>query len=734
MKYLYTILVLALILRFNSVVAQKQVDTAGTFDAKTYNMCEVDISSDRAVKGIGQLKDEVNCVIYAGKKTEVLTLDSITANTAQDNSRQVMGKLPGAVFTETEGAGFPSNGIAFRGVNPYLSVETNVRQNGYNISADLFGYNDAYYTPPLEGVSRIEVVRGAASLQFGPQFGGAINYHLKEAPEDTAFTFSTEQTMGSFGYFSSYTSIGGTYKGFSYFGYFDASITQGWRPNSDFRQFSGFVRLQYKFKNNIILGAEYTPMQNRIHMPGGLSDAQFDADPRVSFRRRNWLSTPWNVVALTLDAKIGKHSSLSSKLSYVHSSRKLTWFPEYSGPGDVDTIEASTGQYVHREVELETFRNFTAETRYALHYNIGNSAGTFATGLRFYYGRMGRNETGTGTTGSDFNFNLDEDYGTKLKFTTTNVAPFFENVFQITDKFSITPGFRFEFIHSTIDGFTNDYGGYAIPATGSRNRYIPLAGLTFQYKTTSTTQLYANIAQAYRPIDYDALTPFGTTSVIDQHMKDASGFNGDIGFRGTYKSYLAFDADVFCMLYKNTIGLEQKIVADDTFDYRTNVANSIHAGLEAYIEVFPIKIFTQSDRYGQLSIFSSFSHIHAQYSNGIYKGKWVENAPNFIERAGITYSIKSFAATFNVSYTSKSFTDADNTVHDPDDADVGVIPAYVVMDISASYKFKNRLSIKAGVNNVANAKYFTMRVDEYPGPGIIPAIGRSFYLGFGVHF
>ena len=114
------------------------------------------------------MKDEGNGIIYAGKKTEVLLLDSIEANTAQSNPRQLLGRLPGAVFSETQSSGFPSNGIGFRGLNPVQSIEMNTRQNGYNISADIFGYNEAYFLPPFDAVEQIDVIRGAASLQFGP--------------------------------------------------------------------------------------------------------------------------------------------------------------------------------------------------------------------------------------------------------------------------------------------------------------------------------------------------------------------------------------------------------------------------------------------------------------------------------------------------------------------------------------------------------------------------------------
>ena len=147
--------------------AQQPADTTA-IGLKVQEMKEISITGVRSLKGMGHLNDVVDGIIYAGKKTEVLLLDSIDANTAQSNPRQLLGRLPGAVFSETEGSGFPSNGIGFRGVSPVQSIETNTRQNGYNISSDLFGYNEAYYLPTLEAVDRIEVIRGAASLQFGP--------------------------------------------------------------------------------------------------------------------------------------------------------------------------------------------------------------------------------------------------------------------------------------------------------------------------------------------------------------------------------------------------------------------------------------------------------------------------------------------------------------------------------------------------------------------------------------
>ncbi|MCS7074178.1 MAG: TonB-dependent receptor, partial [Bacteroidia bacterium] len=39
-----------------------------------------------------------------------------------------------------------------------------------------------------------------------------------------------------------------------------------------------------------------------------------------------------------------------------------------------------------------------------------------------------------------------------------------------------------------------------------------------------------------------------------------------------------------------------------------------------------------------------------------------------------------------------------------------------------------KFTLEANCNNLANTAYFTRRAEAYPGPGIIPSDGRSFYV------
>ena len=103
-----------------------------------------------------------------------------------------------------------------------------------------------------------------------------------------------------------------------------------------------------------------------------------------------------------------------------------------------------------------------------------------------------------------------------------------------------------------------------------------------------------------------------------------------------------------------------------------------------------------------------------------------------IERVGVIYNNKHFSSTFQVNYVGDAFGDATN-VKISDNPIAGYIPAYTVLDFSATYKINN-YAIKCGVTNLADKAYFTRRTDEYPGPGIIPAVGRSFYVGLAAKF
>ena len=195
-------------------------------------------------------------MITQGKKTEAISVESLDANKATNQSRQIYSKIPGINIWESDGAGIQL-GLGGRGLNPSRNSNYNTRQNGYDISADALGYPESYYSPPSEAVQEIQLIRGAASLQFGPQFGGLINFKLKEGNPDKKLESIIRHTVGSYKLNNSFVSLGGTNKKFKYYGFINLKSGDDWRANSNFDLKNGYIHFTYSPNEKTNLNFDY---------------------------------------------------------------------------------------------------------------------------------------------------------------------------------------------------------------------------------------------------------------------------------------------------------------------------------------------------------------------------------------------------------------------------------------------------------------------------------------------
>ncbi len=685
--------------------------------------------------GIGQMKDYEDGIIYAGMKNEVLEIDSLDANKAINNTRQILGRIPGVEITENEMGGFTANGIGFRGLNPYQSIETNTRQDGYNISADIYGYNEAYYLPPMEAVRNMVILRDGAALAFGPQLGGVVDYEIKDGGP-RSIEVNSSQTAGSYGLFNSFNSIGGTVNDFRYYGFLQYRHFEGWRANSQQTQWSGFTSMKYIPSQSLKVGLEYTGLHNLIQMPGGENDSMFYANPQGSLRSRNWLDSPWNIGAAHIDYQINDNSSVNFVSSYLFSQRNLVWRNEDVPPYVPDTITSSLN-YTPREVEREFFNTLTNEIRFLSGYELLGQNQTLSIGLRYVYSHLIRKEGAEGTTGTDFDLTTLSPWGQDMDFYTTNVAPYVQNIFRIGNALSVTPGVRFEYLSTTANGYAENEGGdtsqpYVYVNNEKHSRSFFLSAVSAEFKTSEATNIYANFSQSYRPVTYDNLTPFGTVARIDQSLKDASANDADFGFRGMVGSFLNFDVSFYYMHIKNDIGIIEQSEDTLTYQFETNTGSDDHKGVEAYVELNILGGLMPYKMYGTMGIYNSFGLTDARYVSGEFDGNYVPYAPKYTDRIGLDYIFGSFSMNAQYSITASCFSDPGDTRSSPDGL-VGIIPSYGTADISTTYRI-SKYEFRFGINNLTNGKYFTMRTDEYPGPGLIPSTGRMIYVGLSGDF
>jgi len=611
-----------------------------------------------------------------------------------------------------------------------------MRQNGYNTNSDMFGYPEDHYTPPMQAISEIQLVRGSAALQFGSQFGGMMNYVMKSGDSSRPFVLESEQTMGSNKFFNSFNAVGGTVGKINYYAYFDQRQGDGWRPSAAFVYQSYYAGLTYRFNEKGSIALQFSRMNYRQQIAGGLTDAQFKQDAQQSTRFRNFFNPEINIPALLFNYELSPSTQLSVTSHYVGGQRNSVQF--INTPNIADTFNTALGSYNPRQVDRDYYSGFTTEARLLHRYTLGKMSAAVTGGIRYFSEDTRRKQKGVGTTGNDFDLSLVKPYGIDLRLHTNNYTVFAENLLRVTSRFSITPGVRYEIIESSLKGVINN-ASFPVVYTGKRN--FPLFGTGLQHQVNASTQLYGNISQAYRPYIYASITPADQIGIIDPNLKDSRGYDIDLGYRGRMGDWLHFDVNLFYVYYGNRAGQLTLTKPDNsTYLYTTNIGNAVAKGVEAYTEVSLAGAGLITGNRIDIRIFNSLAYTHGRYISGqinnnghnsSLKGNRTEGTPDWIDRAGLIFQSGALRSTVQYSYVGKGFSDANNTAFNSTGA-TGVVPSYHIWDWSADWAFLTHYHVSAGVNNLADARYFTRRINMYPGPGILPADGRTFYVSLGL--
>lgn len=697
-----------------------------------YSLQEVSVGSTKSAYGIGRLHSVDGAAIYDSKKNEVVLMKETNLCLSTNASRQIFAKVPGVNVWESDAAGLQI-GVATRGLDPNRTSNFNTRQNGYDISADALGYPDSYYVPPAEAVNRIEVIRGAASLQYGPQFGGMLNYVLQAAPTNNFFEWTSFTTFGSYKTLSLFNSFGGTLKRFSYFVYYNYKQGNSWRPNGTYGLHNAYLKLGYQITEKLNVSAEYTLSKYLTKQSGGLTDAIFNQEAKQSFRTRNWFATDWNILALQLSYRHSTYHHFDFRAWGFLGGRNAVG---YLGPANrQDDLSKN------RDLIKDKYRNFGVEARYVWKYYLKNSLSALLVGGRVYEGHTQKTQgLGNAKSDADFSFDKDSSIISAYTFPGTNVALFAENIFALLgNKLKITPGVRFEFIATKANGFYRTIQNEIVQQddtheTRNFKRSLALLGIGVSYQVTKKTELYTNFSQNFRGITFTDMRVVRISQIIDSTLRDERGFNFDLGYRGEVKNWLNFDVSAYWLQYNNRIGQLQVVdSAFNIFRYTTNVGISRSLGAEAFVEIDFFGLAKIQKKAGNLSLFVSGAFTNATYIKSSYNnvvGNFLEFAPQLLLRSGITYRYQQFSTTIQGSFTSVQFTDASNAAFTANAVN-GKIPAYYVLDWNAKYAIKF-VQFQLGVNNFTNNIYFTRRAVSYPGPGIIPSEPLTVYGTIGI--
>ncbi|MEM7185701.1 MAG: TonB-dependent receptor [Bacteroidota bacterium] len=731
---------------FNYELVQFPVEITGntTFNVRleplAEELSEVLITRRRErIFALRSLRKVEGTAIYAGKKTEVVQLDGISGNLAANAPRQIYSQVVGLNIYENGDGGIQLN-VGGRGLDPNRSANFNIRQNNYDISADVLGYPESYYTPPAEALGEIQIIRGAASLQYGTQFGGLINFKFKKPNPSKPIEWISRQTAGSYGLLTSYNSLSGTSGKLSYFTYFNYKQGDGWRPNSQFNGRNFHAHIGYQVTNTTKLSGEISLFNYLAKQAGGLTDAQFLQDPEFSNRNRNWFDVDWMVYSLRLDQEFSENTKGSLQFFGLDATRSALGFRtnRVSQPDDPEAP---------RELLVDNFQNWGLETRVLTNYKLLNDDAVLLLGAKYYQSNNDQQQ-GPGSNGDtpDFRFASDEfpafERQSKFELPNENLAFFGENIWELNERFSVTPGFRWEYIKTESAGsFENivlDLAGNIILEETVRDdrifeRNFVLLGIGTAYTLNNGLELYGNVSQNYRSVTFSDIRVVNPSFVVDENITDEEGFTADLGIRGRIDNTWSIDASVFGLRYDNRLGEVLFVDADNSVKRRRgNIGDAFIYGLELFGDWnLGNTLDLDPDRY-RLSWFLNSAFTQSEYlrseSVGV-KGNKVEFIPEINLKTGLRFGWDDLSLALQYTYVGEQFTDATNAPQDVSDNQRGIegaIPSYGVLDLSASYSYK-MWRLEVGVTNLLDESYFTRRATGYPGPGIIPAEPISVY-------
>jgi Fe(3+) dicitrate transport protein len=673
---------------------------------------EAEAESDHFVQG-PFLPDAQGAKINAGKKTTILDFDSqprINGN----NYRQALAQAPGLVLSEESS---PLVSIGYRGLEPHRAQFTQVLKDGIPIHADQHGYPEAYYTPPLDTVDRIEFVRGGAALLYGPQPGGALNYVTHRPRTDRPFSGSTLHTVGSEDYYSTFTHLDGTVGRVGYYGYFNHRRSDGLRSaNSDYSLSSWLGRLSLDATSASRWLLTLETYEEEHGEPGGLTftpspnSAHYLADRRAPSRLFDRFNLDRRAATLIWerDFASGTFAWRTWAIDYTRASRR-------QGGGGFGTLPTGAGALTNT-IERQQFSTFGTEARFRHDWG-GRQQHILSAGAQLYRSDSPRTDlrgsTPDATTGA---------VQTKSHREIVYAPVYAENLFRL-GALSLTPGFRLETVRQDIRELTNltkTATGTPLGARADRQS-VPLFGFAVAWDLPAKAQAYANFSQSYRPMIFTQAVPNAATNVVNADLAASRAVQGEIGYRAQPAPGLVVDASVFHLEFDDQIGTLALPGGRSTV---ANVGRTVHRGVEASVQYDLLRSFG-ARRPAALNLYANALLLDADFKAGAFAGRTPQYAPRHLVRAGLIYTRgPGLKLGLTGTLSAASFGDDTNSTQRR-------VPAYAVWDLTTEWRVpRSAVRLIGGLNNVFDEDYYSrVRAD-----GIDPAPRRNWYFGAALEF
>lgn len=166
MKILVSVLLMVMM---NNICAQEVNNDKDSISVISMPQIQVVLERDR-------LLSKVSGSVSVIESKSIRKISPTTGN-------ELLRKIPGLNVVDEEGAGLRMN-IGVRGLDPDRSRNILILEDGIPVALNPYGEPEMYFTPPIDKMTTIEVLKGSGQILFGPQTtGGVINFITSHPPE-----------------------------------------------------------------------------------------------------------------------------------------------------------------------------------------------------------------------------------------------------------------------------------------------------------------------------------------------------------------------------------------------------------------------------------------------------------------------------------------------------------------------------------------------------------------------
>ncbi|MFZ9035485.1 MAG: TonB-dependent receptor family protein [Francisellaceae bacterium] len=633
---------------------------------------------------------------YPGARS-VVTQQQIV-DSGVTNVEDAMRSVPSVrILDEDGGTGVLPN-ISVRGLNPKRSEDTQILVNGIPLALAPYSQTGISLFPvTLDTVERIDVVRGGAAVQYGPNnVGGVINIITKPIPNKRETVLKQSETFAPGGNIlsTSYGRVGGFITD-NFGAQLQASITRG---NGD-RQHSNTQI------NNFILDTDYWPTLNTelktntqyynadAELPGSLTPREYENNWRQSVTPYDNYDSHTFRTSAVLSHDFDQNNNLSLTTYYQQSYRNFTW-------GNPTNVADPTTDIMQSPRD---FKTFGLEPKYSSTFTLGVKQKVLA-GIRYIY-----EDIFYPVYKDPLNGTADSTTRQWSMFSNDYAAYISDTLYFDEDKLQLTPGIRYENINQNFSDQIN--------ATNStvNNTHTFLPGLTVGYDALDWLYLFTNAQRSLKAPQLSAVANSGGGD-----LQSERAWNYEIGSRLTMNSQLSTTVTAFRTDYSDKL---DRIQNNEGLWVYQNVGKSVEQGIETLLSYNPSFL-------KELTLDASYTYLYTKIEEGQYAGNQLPYAPHSLFSFIGNYSYHSWNYNLSGHFTGASFSDAANTTVENADGTEGPIPSYWLWNIAVTKEFRiddtTRFKASASINNIFDKRYFMRGVDV--SANMTPGTGRTFTL------